>query len=71
MYTSFECCVMSGRGLCVGQIPCPEKFYRVCMCEYVCLCEYACMCEYVCLCEYVCMCEYVCLCDYVLVCVFR
>jgi hypothetical protein len=24
-----ECCVLSGRGLCVGPIPRPEEFYRV------------------------------------------
>jgi hypothetical protein len=27
---SCECCVMSGRGLCVGLVPRPEESYRVC-----------------------------------------
>jgi hypothetical protein len=26
---SCECCVLSGRGLCDGPIPCPEESYRV------------------------------------------
>jgi hypothetical protein len=25
-----ECCVLSGRGLCVGLVNCPEESYRVC-----------------------------------------
>jgi len=29
MFVSCECCVFSGRGLCVGPISCPEKFYRL------------------------------------------
>jgi len=29
MSVSCECCVLSGRGLCVGLITCPEKSYRV------------------------------------------
>ena len=27
MSASCECCVLSGRGLCVGLIPCPEESY--------------------------------------------
>jgi hypothetical protein len=27
MSVSCECCVMSGRGLCDGPIPCPEESY--------------------------------------------
>ena len=27
-----ECCVLSGRGLCVGLITRPEDSYRVCVC---------------------------------------
>jgi hypothetical protein len=27
-----ECCVLSGRGLCVGLITRPEESYRVCAC---------------------------------------
>ena len=30
---SCECCVLLGRGLCVGLITRPEESYRVCMCE--------------------------------------
>jgi hypothetical protein len=29
MNVSFECCVLSGRGLCVGLITRPEESYRV------------------------------------------
>ena len=29
MSVSCECCVLSGRGLCVGLITCPEESYRV------------------------------------------
>jgi hypothetical protein len=29
MSVSCECCVMSGRGLCVGLITRPEEFYRM------------------------------------------
>jgi hypothetical protein len=32
MSVSYECCVLSGRGLCSGPIPRPEETYRVCMC---------------------------------------
>jgi hypothetical protein len=28
MSVSCECCVLSGRGLCVGLITCPEESYR-------------------------------------------
>ena len=30
MSVSCDCCVLSGRGLCVGLITCPEEYYRVC-----------------------------------------
>ena len=30
-----ECCVLSGRGLCVGLITRPEESYRLCV--YVCV----------------------------------
>jgi len=30
----FECCVLSGKGLCVGLITYPEEFYLVC-----CVCD--------------------------------
>jgi hypothetical protein len=30
MVVCFECCVMSGRGLCDGLITRPEKSYRLC-----------------------------------------
>ena len=30
-----ECCVLSGRGLCDGPIPCPEESYRL-WCVIVC-----------------------------------
>jgi hypothetical protein len=29
MSVSCDCCVLSGRGLCVGLITCPEESYRV------------------------------------------
>ena len=29
IFVSFECCVLSGRGLCVGLITHPEESYRV------------------------------------------
>jgi len=29
MFFSFECCVLSDRGLCVGLITRPEESYRV------------------------------------------
>jgi hypothetical protein len=29
MSVSCECCVLSGRGLCVGLVPRPEESYRV------------------------------------------
>jgi len=39
MNVSFECCVLSGRGLCVGLITRPEESYRVwCVCVCVCVC---------------------------------
>ena len=28
-FVYFECCVLSGRGLCDGLITCPEEFYRL------------------------------------------
>jgi hypothetical protein len=30
MFVCCECCVLSGRGLCVGLIACPEESYRMC-----------------------------------------
>jgi hypothetical protein len=30
MSVSCECCVLSGRGLCDGQVTRPEESYRVC-----------------------------------------
>ena len=33
-----ECCVLSGRGLCVGLITRPEESYRPCVCVCVCVC---------------------------------
>ena len=44
MSVTCECCVLSGRGLCVGIITSPEESYRVCVC--VCVCVYVCV--YVC-----------------------
>jgi len=32
MSISYECCVLSGRGLCGGPIARPEESYRVYMC---------------------------------------
>jgi hypothetical protein len=32
MSASCECCVLSGRGLCDGPIPCSEESYFVCVC---------------------------------------
>jgi len=32
MSVSCECCVLSGRGLCIGLITCPEESYRVRWC---------------------------------------
>ena len=34
---SWECCVLSGRGLCDGPIPRPEDSGRVCTCHWVCI----------------------------------
>jgi hypothetical protein len=31
MYVSWYCCVLSGRSLCDGPIPCPCESYRVCV----------------------------------------
>ena len=36
MSVSCECCVLSGRGLCVGPIPRLEEYYRLC---YVIVCD--------------------------------
>jgi hypothetical protein len=35
-----ECCVLSGRGLCVGLITHPEESYRMCVCVCVCHTDY-------------------------------
>ena len=38
MFVSCECCVLSGRGLCVGLITCSEESYRlwcVCVCSRI------------------------------------
>jgi len=43
-----ECCVLPGRGLCVGMITPPEESYRVYV--YVCMCVYVCVCVCVCVC---------------------
>ena len=37
MSDSCDCCVVSGRGFCVGLITRPEKSYRVCVCVCVCV----------------------------------
>ena len=42
MFVSCECCVLSGRGLCVGLITLPEKSYRL-WCVIVCYLETSCM----------------------------
>ena len=39
MSVSCECCVLSGRGLCVGLITRPEESYRVCVCMCVIECH--------------------------------
>jgi len=43
MSVSYECCVLSGRGLCDGLITRPEESYRlwcvVCVCVCVCVCD--------------------------------
>jgi hypothetical protein len=40
MSVSFDCCVFSGRGFCVGLITRPEESYRVCVCVCVCVCVF-------------------------------
>jgi hypothetical protein len=37
MSVSYECCVLLGRGLCIGLITRPEESYRVCVTD--CDCE--------------------------------
>ena len=37
MFVPCECCVLSGRGLCVGLITCPEESYRGCACVCACV----------------------------------
>ena len=37
-----KCCVLSGRGLCVGPITRPEDSYRLCVCMRVCVCVCVC-----------------------------
>jgi len=44
-YVSCDCCVLSGRGLCVGLIINPERSYRVFMCVCMCLCVCVCECR--------------------------
>ena len=39
MSLSSECCVLSGRGLCVGPIPRLEESYLVCVCVCICVLE--------------------------------
>jgi hypothetical protein len=39
MSVSCDCCVLSGRGFCVGLITRPEESYRVCVCVCVLECE--------------------------------
>jgi hypothetical protein len=36
IFVSCGCCVLSGRGLCVGLITRPEESYRLCVCLIVC-----------------------------------
>jgi hypothetical protein len=36
MSVSCECCVLSGRGLCVGLVTRPEEFYRLWCVSNVC-----------------------------------
>ena len=48
-----ECCILSGRGLCLGLITRPEESYRV-WCLIICVCVYVCV--FVCVCVCVCMC---------------
>ena len=45
MSVCFECCVLSGRGLCDGPIPCPEESYilRACACVRVCVGVWGCV----------------------------
>ena len=38
MDVCFECCVLSGRGLCDGLITRPDEFHEVCVCVCVCVC---------------------------------
>ena len=38
-----KCCVLSGRGLCVGLMPRPDESYRL-WCVCVCVCVYVCVC---------------------------
>jgi hypothetical protein len=35
MSVSFQCCVLSGRGLCDGLIHRPEMYYWICVCHWV------------------------------------
>ena len=39
MSVSCKCCVLSGRGMCIGLIPHPEESYRVCVCVRACVRE--------------------------------
>jgi len=38
MDVCFECCVLSGRGLCDGLITRPDESHQVCVCVCVCVC---------------------------------
>jgi len=43
MSVSCECCVLSGRGLCVGLNTRSEEPYSVCVCVCVCVCVSKCV----------------------------
>jgi hypothetical protein len=40
MSFSNECCILSGRGLCDGLIPCPEESYPVYLCVFECVTKF-------------------------------
>ena len=37
VFISYKRCLLSGRDLCDGLIPCPEEYYQVCVCVCVCV----------------------------------